>query len=46
MVSTEMTRGQGEDVEVVVEDLIKRIDETDMEKSGVFLHRSGEVLPW
>ena len=46
-VRTEMTHGKGLiDADESAAGLIERMDELTMEKSGIFVHTSGELLPW
>lgn len=46
MVATDMTGGQGIDVQQAAAGLVQRIDELDMSNSGSFWHAEGYVLPW
>jgi len=46
MVATDMTGGQGIDVQQAAAGLIQRIDELDMSNSGSFWHAEGYALPW
>lgn len=46
MVATDMTGGQGVDVETSAAGLIQRIDELSIENSGRFWHAEGYELPW
>ena len=45
-VATNMTGGQGIEPGSAASGLIQRIDELDMDNSGVFWHAEGYVLPW
>jgi len=46
-VRTDMTRGSGLiDADESAMGLIKRMDELTLNTSGIFVHTSGEVLPW
>lgn len=46
-VRTEMTGGNGLiNADESAAGLIKQMDELTLEKSGIFIHTSGEVLPW
>lgn len=46
MVSTGMTGFRGDDVDETARKLVALIDGLNMDKSGQFLHRDGQVLPW
>ncbi len=46
MVATEMTGRNGVPVAESAKDLIARIDELQLDTSGVFQHANGEQLPW
>jgi NAD(P)-dependent dehydrogenase (short-subunit alcohol dehydrogenase family) len=47
MVKTEMTGSHGKvDAIDAVRDLLKRIDELNLDNTGSFWHANGEVLPW
>ena len=46
-VRTEMTAGNGLiDANESASGLLKRMDELTLETSGIYIHTSGEVLPW
>lgn len=47
MVKTEMTGSHGKvDAGDAVRDLLKRIDELNLDNTGSFWHANGEILPW
>ena len=46
LVQTRMTGFTGRSAEVAVQEILQRISELDLEKSGIFFHADGSVLPW
>lgn len=46
LVATEMTGGAGTSPEESAAHLLARLDELELEQTGVFLHANGEKLPW
>jgi NAD(P)-dependent dehydrogenase (short-subunit alcohol dehydrogenase family) len=46
MVATEMTDGQGIPPAESAANLLARLDELDISRTGTFLHANGAMLPW